>query len=101
MADTIGDLIDKLTISNVRLWMLEDERREYCNTEATKTEEEAKVFLNKISAANKERNSLIDQINAGLGVLIDKSNSRDSALQITSEELLGTGKNKFYKMEDK
>ena len=101
MADTIGDLIDKLTISNVRLWMLEDERRVYCNTAASKTEEEAKVFLNKISAANKERNALIDQINAGLGVLVDKSNGKDSVLQITSDELLGTGKNKFYKMEDK
>ena len=39
MADTIGDLIDKLTISNVRLWMLEDERRVFCNTGTSKTEE--------------------------------------------------------------
>ena len=32
MSDTIGDMIDKLTIANIRLWMLEDARREYCNT---------------------------------------------------------------------
>ena len=100
MADTIGDLVDKLTISNIRLWMLEDERRLYCNTDTTKTEDEIKTFLNKVSATNKERNTLIDQINAGLGVLIDKSNDKDSTMQITADELLGTGKNKFYKTED-
>jgi len=101
MADTIGDLIDKLTISNIRLWMLEDERRVYCKTDESKSEDELKVFLNKISATNKERNNLIDQINASLGVLVDKSIDRDSTLQLTVDELLGTGKNKFYKTEDK
>ena len=101
MADTIGDLIDKLTISNVRLWMLEDERRVFCNTDTNKSEKDTKDFLNKISATNKERNSLIDQINASLRVLVDKSVDRDSTLQITADELLGTGKNKFYKIEDK
>lgn len=101
MADTIGDLIDKLTISNVRLWMLEDERRVYCNTDTTKSEEEVKIFLNKVSATNRERNNLIDQINASLRVLVDKSVERDSTLHITADELLGTGKNKFYKTEDK
>ena len=101
MADTIGDLIDKLTISNVRLWMLEDERRVFCNTDTSKTEDEVKTFLNKISATNKERNSLIDQINGSLRVLVDKSVERDSSLRITADELLGTGKNKFYKTEDK
>ena len=101
MADTIGDLIDKLTISNVRLWMLEDERRVFCNTDSSKSEKDTKDFLNKISATNKERNSLIDQINASLRVLVDKSVDRDSTLHITADELLGTGKNKFYKIEDK
>ena len=101
MADTIGDLIDKLTISNVRLWMLEDERRVYCNTDSSKSEDELKVFLNKVSSTNRERNNLIDQINASLRVLVDKSVNRDSTLQVTADELLGTGKNKFYKTEDK
>jgi hypothetical protein len=27
MADTVGDMIDKLTIANIRLWHIEDERR--------------------------------------------------------------------------
>jgi hypothetical protein len=101
MADTIGDLIDKLTISNIRLWMLEDDRRIYCNTETSKSENDIKIFLNKISATNKERNNLIDQINASLRVLVDKSVNRDSTIQLTADELLGTGKNKFYKTEDK
>lgn len=101
MADTIGDLVDQLTISNIRLWMLEDERRLYCNTDTTKSEDELKVFLNKVSATNRERNNLIDQINASFRVLIDKSINKDSTIQLTADELLGTGKNKFYKTEDK
>ena len=101
MADTIGDLIDKLTISNIRLWNLEDDRRNYCNSDTSKTEEEIKEFLSKISLTNRERNNLIDQINAGVRVLIDKVKNEDSTFIITAEELLGTGKNKFYSGEDK
>lgn len=101
MADTIGDLIDKLTISNIRLWMLEDERRVYCNTDTSKTEEEVKKFLNKVSSTNRERNDLIDQINASLRVLIDKKNGKKSSVSIKANNLLGLGKNKFYKTEDK
>jgi hypothetical protein len=101
MADTIGDIVDKLTIANIRLWNLEDARRDYTAGETTKTETEVKDLLSKISATNKERNSLIDQINAGLHVLLDKAVSRSSSFNITSEELLGTGKNKFYKQEDR
>jgi len=101
MADTIGDLIDKLTIANIRLWNLEDARRDYSASEATKSESEVKDLLTKISATNKERNSLIDQINASLQVLLDKAVEKDSSFRITSEELLGTRKNKFYKQEDR
>ena len=101
MADTIGDLVDQLTISNIRLWMLEDERRLYCNSDTTKSEEELKIFLNKVSGTNRERNNLIDQINASFRVLIDKSNGKDSSIELTIDALLGSGKNKFYKTEDK
>jgi|GEM_PF-2874582 len=101
MADTIGDLIDKLTISNIRLWNLEDERRVYCNSSEERATKEIKEFLNKISLINRERNDLIDQINASMGVLIKKIADKDSTFQITFEELLGTGKNKFYKEEDR
>lgn len=100
MADTFGDLIDKLTISNIRLWNLEDQRREYCNSFDHKDDIDLKKFLNKISDTNRERNSLIDQINSSMNVLIDKSSNNNSSFVLTCEELLGTGKNKFYKKED-
>ena len=63
MADTIGDMIDKLTIANLRLWHIEDERRAYCNA-PDRTEEQGTEYLNMVSKVNKERNSLIDQINS-------------------------------------
>jgi len=101
VADTFGDLIDKLTIANVRLWNLEDQRREYCNSSDHKDDVELKNFLNKISATNKERNSLIDQINSSMNVLLDRAANNNSSFVLTCDELLGTGKNKFYKREDR
>jgi len=98
VADTIGDLIDKLTIANVRLWHIEDARREYCAGPA-KEEEKARGFLDKVAAVNRERNSLIDQINAAFKVLLDKMSGSDSSWVVSAEELLGFGKNKFYKEE--
>jgi len=96
MADTIGDLIDKLTISNIKLWHIEDERREYC-ANVDKDEEKARNYLNMVANVNKERNSLIDQINAALKVLIDKAAKQDSSFKLLADDLLGVGKNKFYK----
>lgn len=49
MADTIGDMIDKLTIANVRLWMLEDWRRDYTDGKVPMSEEEVKTNLKKVS----------------------------------------------------
>ena len=100
MAATIGDMVDKLTIANIRLWMLEDARREYCNTSEAKTEEDIKEFLNKVSETNRERNNLIDQINCAFRVLIDAKSGLRSEMTLTADDLLGTGKNKFYKTED-
>ena len=101
MSDTIGDLIDKLSIANIRLWHIEDARREFTNQPKDEKElKEAEELLDKVSKVNKERNSLIDQINASRGVLIDKARDNDSSFTLTAEELLGTGKNKFYKEED-
>jgi len=99
--DTIGDLIDKLTISNIRLWNLEDERRRYSLSEEYKEEVYIKDFLKKVSLTNKERNNLIDQINASIRVLVDKAANKDTSFELTAEDLLGTGKNKFYKGEDR
>ena len=101
MADTIGDMIDKLTIANIRLWMLEDSRREYCNSDQSKSEVEIKDFLNKISQTNRERNNLVDEINGSLRILVDRTLDCESTLRVSADGLLGTGKNKFYKTEDK
>ena len=98
MADTIGDMIDKLTIANIRLWHIEDDRRDYCSGE-DRDENKAREYLDMVSNVNRDRNSLIDQINAAMGVLIDKAANRDSSFSLTFEELLGNGKNKFYKEE--
>ncbi|KKM05782.1 hypothetical protein LCGC14_1750640 [marine sediment metagenome] len=93
MADTLGDLIDKLTIVNLRCWHLLAVEGE----ENTKSDDKDKKYSDIVASVNKERNSLIDQINAALRVLIDKAASQDSTFNLTADELLGTGKNKFYK----
>jgi hypothetical protein len=92
---TVGDMIDQLTIANIKLWHIEDSRREYCQKEE-KDESKAREFLDKVANINKERNFLIDQINAALGVLVDKAAKQCSSFRLTCEHLLGTGKNKFY-----
>lgn len=98
---TLGDLIDKLTIANIRLWNLEDQRRDYSLEKIEMTENELKEFLQKVSNTNRERNDLIDQINATLRVLIDKAAGQDSSFKMAADDLLGTGKNKFYSGEDR
>lgn len=111
MADTLGDLIDKLSICNIRIWHLEDERRaEIAKSNDINrvfgTEQKDKCLIRVIELAanmqpvNRERNDLIDQINAAIRVLVDKAAGKDSTFQLTAEELLGNGKNKFYKTED-
>lgn len=93
MAETIGDMIDKLTIANIKLWHIEDARREYSQG-TERNEEKARNYLDMVASVNKERNNLIDQINAALAVITDK---KESCLCLTPEDLLGVGKNKFYK----
>lgn len=113
MSDTFGDLVDKLTIANIRLWHIEDERREFSakiaslpeyrdgeENAAKKDAEKAHSLLQMVAKVNKERNSLVDQINGALAVLVDQARNKDSRFELTAAELLGTGKNKFYKMED-
>ena len=100
MAETVGDLVDRLSIANIRLWHIEDERRELTDRMPHVTQHDLATCLNKVSQTNKERNSLIDQINAAFRVIIDKAVAKDSTFELTAEELLGTGKNKHYKTED-
>jgi len=55
--DTIGSLIDKLTIANIRLWHLEDIRRDL-----SLSDKERLKACDQISVVNKQRNNLIDEI---------------------------------------
>jgi len=57
MAETLGSLIDKLTIANIRLWHLEDLRRDRRLSDAQRLE-----AADKIAIVNGERNDLMDEI---------------------------------------
>lgn len=68
--ETIGSLIDKLTICNIRLWALEDLRRDKSLTDKKRLE-----AADKVSIVNSQRNQLIDEIDE----LINKSIQSGSA----------------------
>jgi hypothetical protein len=55
--ETIGSLVDKLSIVNIRLWHLEDKRRDLSLLDKDRLE-----AADMVSVVNKERNSLIDEI---------------------------------------
>jgi hypothetical protein len=55
--DTIGALVDKLAIANIRLWHLEDRRRDRTLPDADRLR-----AADLVSAVNAERNALIDAI---------------------------------------
>lgn len=56
--ETFGDLVDKLSICNIRLWHLEEIKH---NSDSSDTE--VANAARKISIVNKQRNALIDEIN--------------------------------------
>jgi len=57
MAETLGSLVDKLTIANIRLWHLEDLRRDLSLPDARRLQ-----AADKIAMVNGERNDLMDEI---------------------------------------
>lgn len=63
--DTIGNLIDKLTVVNIRIWMCEDVKR---NPEASDAEIAKATKTTNI--ANQQRNDLIQEIDEKLNELI-------------------------------
>lgn len=60
--ETLGSLMDKLSIVNIRLWHLEDIRRDMSlsNKKRLKAADD-------VSIANSQRNALIDEIDEYLG----------------------------------
>jgi hypothetical protein len=55
--ETLGSLVDKLTIANCRLWALEDDRRDPKKSDADRL-----AAADKVSVVNSQRNALIDEI---------------------------------------
>ena len=78
--ETLGSLVDKLTIANLRLWHLEDQRRD-----RTKSDAERLAAADKVSVVNSERNALIDEID----VLADASVKRGRFPMAPKNKLYG------------
>lgn len=57
MAETLGSLLDKLSICNIRLWHLEDRRRDMALSDAERLK-----AGDLIAVENKKRNALVDEI---------------------------------------
>jgi hypothetical protein len=55
--ETLGSLVDKLTIANVRLWHLEDRRRDH-----SLPDQDRLKAADMVAVVNSERNMLIDEI---------------------------------------
>ena len=54
---TIGSVIDQLTIANIRLWHLEDKRRDKSLSDKERLE-----ACDMVAVVNKQRNDLMDEI---------------------------------------
>lgn len=60
--ETLGSLVDKLSIVNIRLWHLEDTRRD-----SSLSGKKRLKAADAVSVANSQRNQLIDEIDEYLG----------------------------------
>ena len=61
MKITIGNLIDQLTIANIRIWMAEDIKRD-----ANATDKQLAAATRVTNVANQQRTDLIQAIDEGL-----------------------------------
>lgn len=55
--ETLGSLVDKLSIANCRIWALEDRRRDLSLSDAERLE-----AADAVAEINSQRNALIDEI---------------------------------------
>lgn len=55
--ETLGSLVDKLTIANVRLWHLEEKRRDLSLPDSERLK-----AADAVAVVNSERNNLVDEI---------------------------------------
>jgi hypothetical protein len=80
--DTVGNLIDKLTVVNIRIWTCEDVKR---NPSATDGEIAKATRVTNI--ANQQRNDLIQEID-------EKIN--DMVINLKPQKLYSQGSTKMY-----
>jgi hypothetical protein len=80
--DTIGNLIDKLTVVNIRIWMAEDIKR---NKEASDKEIADATRLT--NTANQQRNDLIQEIDEKINHMVQTGET---------QKLYKQGANKMY-----
>jgi uncharacterized protein YpiB (UPF0302 family) len=64
MKKTIGQLIDELSIVNIKIWMAEDIKRD-----PNATDKQIADATRKTNIANQQRNDLIQSIDEGLNVI--------------------------------
>jgi len=63
--ETLGSLVDKLTIANVRLWHLEEQRRDKTLPDSARLK-----AADMVAIVNAQRNALVDEIDAFLELAI-------------------------------
>jgi uncharacterized hydantoinase/oxoprolinase family protein len=79
---TIGNLIDSLSVTNIRIWMAEDIKRS-----KTATDKEIADATRLTNTANQQRNDLIQQIDEKINHIV-----KTGELQ----KLYGQGSTKIY-----
>lgn len=80
--DTIGNMIDRLTVVNIRIWMAEDRKRD--PNASDKQIADATRITN---VANQQRNDLIQQIDEKINQLVQTG---------IPQKLYGQGTTKMY-----
>lgn len=80
--ETIGNLVDKLTVTNIRIWMAEDIKR---NVNPTDSEIANTTKITNI--ANQQRNDLIQEIDEMIN---------DIVINQRPQKLYKQGSNKMY-----
>ena len=66
MAETLGSLIDKLSVANIRLWHLEDKRRD-----KDLSDHERLAAADAVGVVNNQRNDLMDELDEFLQGALD------------------------------
>jgi len=80
--ETIGNLIDKLTIANLRIWMCEDVKRD-----PNASDEKIAKATKTTNTVNQLRNDLIQAIDESINEMIKTGKS---------QKLYGQGSTKMY-----